>query len=631
MVLFIHHSIIFLCLIAIFSGHGTLGLVCPDIPVRDSNFVYSPPASCQQFLHDSGINAKNLFHAHAHHEPVCGIGKETCACRRARRDVGIIQVEKFATHFSNVGVYSNLTEYEMTECKDLCADIYYAVLQSDDPRACACVNLRGCTFQERNFTVSGVLSKPTSAILVIPSDFVSQPYLVDCNYPGKYTNNVLSTMIRCERLGLAIKYTRPAQCDKMGMECFYDSKMKTWRYGCKTGKFWQEAPEKPCKECTRCEEHEYVASHCKPTRDTDCKKIKHDTALVHWQPGSCPSAGLYYDARTQECKRCPSNKYALNSTCVLCLENFDSKHVLTGDTCTPCSSSFYRGTHDLECIPCKPGEERPLENPLCTKCKPHFVNPGGYAQCVECSAVERSEENTCQPCGHGKLWMHEQRVCDFCPSPQVLVHGTCRTCTIYANHRCPIGQYLDGCTNPANKPCTCGCRPCDNLQTDITGTCHDSLLCKDLSHYYNATLGRCTQRKSLHLVVARSAINQTTFDIRNQSTQKVMFCKDLFAKETLRWIYQEHRIQFADGTSTNTKRMKDTTLLATLPHQLEINFFLQHDHCSVQCVVGSAWLQIGHSTYQCVLLSDQFDVTEQCTLNVSNAHDARFFNLPLIE
>jgi hypothetical protein len=132
-------------------------------------------------------------------------------------------------------------------------------------------------------------------------------------------------------------------------------------------------------------------------------------------------------------------------------------------------------------------------------------------------------------------------------------------------------------------------------------------------------------------VVARSAINQTTFDIRNQSTQKVMFCKDLFAKETLRWIYQEHRIQFADGTSTNTKRMKDTTLLATLPHQLEINFFLQHDHCSVQCVVGSAWLQIGHSTYQCVLVSDQFDVTEQCTLNVSNAHDARFFNLPLIE
>lgn len=629
MVLFIHHSILFVCWSAIFSGHGTLGLMCPDIAVRDPNFVYTPPASCEDFLHDNGINAKNLFHAHAHHLATCEMGKEKCACRRARRDVGILKVEKFATHFSNVGVYSNLTAYELTDCKDLCSDIYYAVLQSDDPRACACVNLRGCTFQERNFTVSAVLSKPTSAILVIPNDFVSQPYLVDCNHPGEYTNNVLSTIIRCERLGLAIKYTRPTQCDDVGMECFYDAKTKTWQGGCKTGNFWQEGPEKPCQPCTVCEEDEFVASHCNPTRNTHCKKIKHATTLEHWQPGMCRSVGLYYDARTEECKRCPPNKYALNSTCVLCSNNFDSKHVLTGDTCTPCPSSFYRLRDDLECIPCKPGYERLLEHDRCTKCPPHFVNPGGYAQCVECSAIERSEDNTCQPCGHGKMWMHERRVCDFCPSPQVLVNGTCRTCTVYANHRCPVGEYLDACTNPANKPCTCGCRPCDNLQTDTTGTCHGLLLCQDLSHYYNATLGRCIQRKSLHLVVAPSEINQTTFDIRDQTTQKVIFCKDLFTHETLEWIKKTHRIQFANGSSTSMKRMKHTALLAELPHQLEINFFLQNDHCSVQCVDGSTWLRIGDTTYQCVGRSDRLHVTGQCTLNVRNAHDSSFFNLPL--
>lgn len=614
-------------MVSVFFKNGVYSLICPDVAVRDSEFVYRPPTTCREFLEDNGINAKNLYHALANKLPECGQGQKSCACKRARRDSSIIQEVKYQPHFTNVGIYVNLTGYEDDACNDVCPDVYYAVLQTQDPRACACVNLRGCVFEERNFTLTTKLSSSTSGILVIPNDFVTQVYMIDCNHPEKFTNDTLGTIIRCERLGLGIKYTRPPQCADPGTQCFYDTAQRKWAYRCEDGQYWQENTNSPCKECTSCEAHEYVALHCTPTHDTICKKKVKETTGMQVHTGIC-DVGLYYDAQTLECKRCPFNQYAQNSTCQPCPDHYDSKHVSTGHTCTPCQRSFYRTPQDAECIPCPPGFERNLTEASCRRCPVHTVNPGGHPHCIECGASEASEQNTCVPCANGQKWMPEKGICDFCPQQQVLRNNTCQLCTLSPHHQCPREQYLDDCTDTSRKPCVCGCRSCNNLKTDSTGTCHDNLLCSDLSYYYNNTLARCVQRKPLRFMVQESDLNTSTFDIRDQSTQRVIFCKYLFTSTMRNMFATTHRIEFANGTDMSSKKMKDTVLLAELPHQMEIDFFTASAHCAVRCVPGSQWLRTGPHMFQCVQSHSMQNSAGACILNVSNNHDARIFDFP---
>lgn len=628
-----HFAGYLLGIIVVFS-RDSYSLVCPDVAIHDPNFVYKPPITCKEFLKRNGAGALDLYDEYAHNLSACSSsgGHLECVCPRARRSSPFVHVETYGNHISNIGVYRGLEASKQIYCEHTCSEVYYAVLQSNDPLACACVNIRACAFTERNFTVSTKPSQPTSSLLVIPNDFVSQVYVLDCNKPRAYSDDALDTIIRCERKGLGFTYTRPDKCDDEGAECEYNMTTNKWEHKCRRGEFWQESLTGPCTACRQCPKDEYVVARCTPRRDTQCEKVETGLEIQReFTPGACTRDGDFYDKRTYECRRCPANAYEVNSTCEPCPENYDSSRS-DGVICTPCQASFFRAAQGPECIACPPGQYRDVTQSKCVKCHPHHVNPGGHASCVECGALEyaNKEQSACLLCELGKTWNNTKKLCIFCESRHVLVNDTCRTCLLSPLHTCPTGQYLDDCSSSQDSlPCVCGCRKCNRMMTDATGTCHNTLVCSNLSHYYHPYLRRCFQRNPLAKRISENLRPQSMFNIRDQSTDEIAYCSDLFPNAE--WGRFQHRygIKLYNGTDTDSKALAKTILVHELAHEREVQFFRQSEQCHVACTPGRQWLQVDASAqlYQCVKTTSLSANASQCVLHIKIRKDAQTWKM----
>ena len=452
---------------------------CPDVSLEAANATgtaYS--GSCLDFLRDNGLEHLYLTPDSQHTlcQNVAGGAEEpeivTCACRRGTREPYASYARR--THDANwTGVHAGAETSVAAQlsCSSECSPQLAAVLESTDPRSCACWHRVGCALSERLAAVPAAARK---AVLLVPSDLALAPQVVACEYAYGSEAVRAATHLLCGRYGIDVQLAAACdyhECREPGARCARASGPLQCKLRCDENFYHRPTAADGlgglghCLPCTVCNATQRRTSLCHATFDTACVAYVRVEQTQPVLPLPC-APGTRYDFAYRRCVRCePGRSWTATNNCSLCPANHDSGRSALADLCAYCEPGTARADAqaDTGCEPCPAGTARAANESACTPCATGLASAAGFDACVECPAghVPSNDQAECVECPAGHVTSSKQAKCAPCPAGEHAQDGACSACVLAPALRCPPGTYRDDCTaKPVDGSCTCGCRAC---------------------------------------------------------------------------------------------------------------------------------------------------------------------------